>query len=175
VDAIPEALAKWTEGSDLEVALEKFGGDIVQAVQALKESRPDPTEELKQKLVDLILSLKRCRKYCAEAQLTYPFARSARQVRDVFSFLFSEPLPSSCSEDDVSSSIQVDLSKKGIIEQTALGPYQVPRLFNGFWQLSSPAWGAGTSEKQKAALVHLIESGLVAADMADHYVNPTKS
>ncbi|KAF3764080.1 oxidoreductase [Cryphonectria parasitica EP155] len=45
----------------------------------------------------------------------------------------------------------------------------MPRLFNGLWQLSSPAWGSATTQKQEKALAHLVENGLTAADMADHY------
>lgn len=35
--------------------------------------------------------------------------------------------------------------------------------------MSSPAWGTASSEKVDSALVELIEAGLVASDMADHY------
>lgn len=46
----------------------------------------------------------------------------------------------------------------------------MPRLFNGLWQLSSPAWGSGSADSQDAALAGFVEEGLIAADMADHYV-----
>lgn len=52
-----------------------------------------------------------------------------------------------------------------------MGPFEMPRLFNGLWQISSPAWGSGSAEAQEAALTQLVvEAGLSAADMADHYV-----
>ncbi|KAI7412573.1 hypothetical protein KC336_g11662 [Hortaea werneckii] len=50
-----------------------------------------------------------------------------------------------------------------------LGPINAPRLLNGLWQLSSPAWGSSTSEHQEQALAQLVEAGLTMADMADHY------
>ncbi|THU94715.1 Aldo/keto reductase, partial [Dendrothele bispora CBS 962.96] len=44
-----------------------------------------------------------------------------------------------------------------------------PKLLNGLWQMSSSAWGSASHLEQRTAFVKLIESGLVAADMADHY------
>ncbi|OTA88259.1 hypothetical protein M434DRAFT_23710 [Hypoxylon sp. CO27-5] len=57
----------------------------------------------------------------------------------------------------------------GHVETFRLGLFDVPRLFNGLWQLSSPSWGSGTAEAQERALAHMVECGLTAADMADHY------
>lgn len=174
INAIRLAKAQWQRGSGLEAALEGFGGDIVQAVQALKESRPEPTESLEEQLFMLWTALKECRDYCKTKEpepLVYPFERSSRQVKDVLGFLFphSGRLPS--LNDASGNRISADISKHGHVEKFALGPYRAPRLFNGLWQLSSPAWGSGTSEKQEAALLHLVECGLTATDMADHYVS----
>jgi hypothetical protein len=58
------------------------------------------------------------------------------------------------------------------VEKFTLGDRQLPRLFNGLWQLSSPAFGVGDSPQQQEKLIKLVEAGLVAADMADHYVSP---
>ncbi|KAF7538072.1 hypothetical protein G7054_g3206 [Neopestalotiopsis clavispora] len=172
VDALRLAGAQWQSGSELETVLEKFGGDIVQAVQALKESKPKPTEALEGQLFDLWTSLDECRQYCESLEPkspAFPFARSARQVKDVFGLLFPNSEHLSSLNQLTGSPISVDLSKQGSIESFTLGPHQVPRLFNGLWQLSSPAWGSGTAEKQEEALANLVECGLVAADMADHY------
>ncbi len=58
------------------------------------------------------------------------------------------------------------------VQYISLGPkLTVPRIFNGLWQMSSPAWGSvGLSDMDKA-LVELVKGGLVATDMADHYVS----
>jgi hypothetical protein len=170
--AISLAKAQWAQGSDLEAVLEKFGGDIVQAVQALKESKPEPTIDLEQGLVKLLSTLEECRAYCASTKpdpLVYPFARSERQVKDVLGYVFPDNTHLSSSTCSSTNAISVDLSKQGSVERFTLGPYQVPRLFNGLWQLSSPAWGSGTAAKQEAALAHLVECGLTTTDMADHY------
>ncbi|KAK9774595.1 putative Aldo/keto reductase [Seiridium cardinale] len=174
VDAVRLAGAQWQRDSELEAVLGKFGGDIVQAVQALKESRPQPTQELEEQLLKLWTSLKECRSYCDSTQpepLVYPFARSARQVKDVLGFLFPSSAHLEPLNDISVSQLSVDISKHSDVEKFTLGSHQAPRLFNGLWQLSSPAWGSGTAEKQDAALAHLVECGLTATDMADHYAS----
>lgn len=171
VNAIIAAKATWTVGDVLDKVFDKFSGDIVQAVQALKESKPTTTPELLDLLQALLTSFNDCAKYCADASLKYPFTRAERQVRDVVGFLYpAVTLPPSASH----KPIAVDLSKRSQgsyqIETFTVGPYQMPRLFNGLWQLSSPAWGSGSADSQDAALASFVEDGLIAADMADHYV-----
>ncbi|KAK1235428.1 hypothetical protein PQX77_001355 [Marasmius sp. AFHP31] len=103
VKAVPEAQAHWMADDPLDTSLRAACGDIVQAVQALKESHtPLTTQAVK-------------------------------------------------------------------LEYYSLGKVKIPRLVNGLWQLSSPAWGSASLEKQNEALSHLVRAGLVAADMADHY------
>lgn len=166
------ANASWSAGSDLEAALEGFGGDIVQSVQALKESGVPPSEELQTDLQSLIKALASVRKYCQAhepAPLSFPLTRAERQVHDVYSFLFpAGPVMNGIHHDQPQIKIQArDTSK---IEKMKLGNLEFPRLFNGLWQLSSPAWGSATAEKQETALQELVEAGLYATDMADHYV-----
>lgn len=174
VTSIAEAQATWNTGSELDKIFDKFSGDIVQAVQALKESKPETTPELLVYLQSLLASFNGCATFCSGPESTpesprkYPFTRAERQVRDVVQFLYpTVAMPPSSSH----IPIQVDLSQRKVEIQTfSVGPYQMPRLFSGLWQLSSPAWGSGSAESQEAALAQLVESGLTAADMADHYV-----
>ncbi|ORY57432.1 aldo/keto reductase [Pseudomassariella vexata] len=169
LDSIRLANARWTSGSELGAVLATFDGDIVQAVQALKESRPEPTQELEELLMKLFISIKECYKYCETTETPYPFLRSERQVKDVLGILFLGQSQLSGSEGICSAKLIVEVSKETKVETFKLGQYQVPRLFNGLWQLSSPAWGSGTAEKQEAALLSLVKCGLTTADMADHY------
>ncbi|KAI1340704.1 aldo-keto reductase [Xylariaceae sp. FL0016] len=169
VSAIKLASATWDEDSDLFSALETFGGDIIQAVQALKEAKPEPTPELKERVTGLLSSLKTCREYCQSAGLSYPFTRAERQVQDACSFLYPDLASCMVGDDGPNGRIEVHLPSDSVIDMVKLGSVEVPRLFNGFWQLSSPAWGSGTAEKQEKALASFVESGLTAADMADHY------
>ncbi|KAF8310660.1 Aldo/keto reductase, partial [Clavulina sp. PMI_390] len=49
----------------------------------------------------------------------------------------------------------------------SLGPYTVPRLWVGLWQLSSPAWGTAPMSKIKAEMRAHLASGYTT--FADHY------
>lgn len=170
--------ARWTNGSDLETTLVSFGGDIVQAVQALKESNPDLTETLEASLQMLLLSLEAFRSYCDHVDptpLTYPFSRSEAQVKDVILFLYPKNVHVTRPSSKPRNIISVNLSNQPQLEQFQVGPYRFPRLLNGLWQLASPSWGSGTAEKQGTALAQLVELGFVAADMADHYVGSSGS
>ncbi|KAI2633248.1 aldo/keto reductase [Hypomontagnella submonticulosa] len=169
--AIPLSKVRWTENSELAQVLAKFDGDVVQAVQALKEARPEPSPELRDSLDNLLASLRSCREYCEGAQpsLPFPFTRSWRQVRDVMAIIFPNSAPVADTENQVMVTIPTSTTERHAIETVRLGPFEVPRLFIGLWQLSSPSWGAGTAQNQEVALVHAVERGLTAADMADHY------
>ncbi|KAI1355526.1 putative aryl-alcohol dehydrogenase [Xylaria sp. FL0043] len=173
VRSLYESRASWTANSELHQALESFAGDTVQAVQALKETDPPKNDDLESQLVKFHTSLKECRRYCAALEpeaLEYPFQRAERQVIDVLHIFYphrATPAESDGADDELIPQLDVTVGKPA--ETFALGPFTVPRLFNGFWQLSSPAWGAASSESQDAALVQLLRASLTAADMADHY------
>lgn len=157
----------------MESAILQFGGDTVQAVQALKESRPDLTAELEGRLEDLLSSFMECRAYCkSQEMLRFPFSRAERQVRDVLYSLQTQRGRPNGEEAEISApSLSLSLSNRSEkVEKFKLGPIKAPRLLNGLWQLSSPAWGSTTSEQQEQALAQLVETGLTMADMADHYV-----
>ncbi|KAL1744469.1 NADP-dependent oxidoreductase domain-containing protein [Schizophyllum fasciatum] len=167
--AIIAAKATWSPNDALELYLERVSGDIIQAVQALKESRPVATEELKGLLLNLTTNLLACSAYCTDNSLSYPFDRAKRQVQDVLSIIFPDPSQgeSSARQEIVDAAIDPQIS--ACIEQFKLGPLTAPRLFNGLWQMSSPAWGSASSAKQDIALTELVRCGLVGTDMADHY------
>lgn len=180
VASIPKAETKWASGDALDQIFDKFSGDIVQAVQALKESKPNPSsgqdDPLLASLNSLLAAFNTCATYCSSSCLKYPFTRAERQVRDVVGFLYVPEVVATLppSSGALTRPIEVDLSKKApsaeSVETFNVGPFEMPRLFNGLWQLSSPAWGSGSAEAQEAALTQLVvEAGLRAADMADHY------
>ncbi|RYP66243.1 hypothetical protein DL771_007895 [Monosporascus sp. 5C6A] len=111
--------------------------DIIQAAQALKESKPEPTGELETSLVDLWLSLKELRTYCNDVRpesLAYPFSRPEMQVREALCCLYLE---------------------RPHVKKFRLGSYHFSRLLKGLWQLSSPARASGTAEEQRTALARL--------------------
>ncbi|KAG6362115.1 hypothetical protein INS49_010344 [Diaporthe citri] len=172
VNCLREARARWVPGDDLDRVLGQVSGDIVQAIQALKESRPEATSALFDDLQGLLTGFEAISSYCSSATpqaLGYPFTRAERQVRDVISFLHPEAATSPPSS-RATNIISVRAEKRRVdIETFQLGPHCMPRVFNGLWQLSSPAWGSASVESQEAALAELVELGLSTADMADHY------
>ncbi|KIJ64169.1 hypothetical protein HYDPIDRAFT_132811 [Hydnomerulius pinastri MD-312] len=54
-------------------------------------------------------------------------------------------------------------------ETFALGPFVVPRIWVGLWQLSSNAWGSASAAKIRQGMARHVELGYNAFDMADHY------
>lgn len=166
VNCLREAGARWAPGDDLDRLLDQVSGDIVQAIQALKESRPEATSALFDELQGLLTSFEAISSYCSGASpqaLGYPFTRAERQVRDVISFLYPEAATSPLSS-RAAKIISVSAEKRRVdIETFQLGPHRMPRVFNGLWQLSSPAWGSASAESQEAALAELVELGLSTA------------
>ncbi|KAK4549371.1 hypothetical protein LTR36_006368 [Oleoguttula mirabilis] len=170
VDSLTCREATWLPGSDLDKVVVQFGGDVVQAIQALKESRPEPTAAIERQLQELIKAFDACKAYCANRKdFLYPFARPERQSRDVLCSLYPQPVADTNHATKQLVTLSIEPAKSSGIETFRLGPHEVPRLFNGLWQLSSPAWGSGTADAQEEALVQLVTSGLTATDMADHY------
>ncbi|KAI1134105.1 aldo/keto reductase [Hypoxylon sp. FL0543] len=167
VKAIAQARAKWTEHSDLQALLSTADGDIVQAIQALKESRPEASPELRISLGALLDALDSCERYCdfVLPPLPFPFGRARRQIRDVATILFPD------QDQHLGAKIPMypQDGARHTVETFWLGPFEMPRLFNGLWQLSSPSWGSGSAHAQEKALARAVERGLVASDMADHY------
>ncbi|KAI0011457.1 aldo/keto reductase [Xylariaceae sp. FL0662B] len=171
LNAIPRERARWTEDNDLGLQLTRFDGDVVQAVQALKESQQVASVVLRNLLKGLLFSFKDCEAYCETAQpsLPYPFTRAERQLHDMLVFLFPNDSSTLDIAGETANYIQIKVPAKCAVETFRLGPFEMPRLFNGLWQLSSASWGSGTAKNQEKALTHSIESGLSTADMADHY------
>ncbi|KAF9032848.1 aldo-keto reductase, partial [Hymenopellis radicata] len=172
IQSISDASLRWSDGGAQELMFEEVCGDVVQAIQALKESCPERTPELQRLLLDLRSALQGCMNYCRAGGLVYPFGRALLQVNDALHGFF--PAVTFHDNDsilsDLQSDVQIDAKAAGKLEYVQLGPkLNVPRLFNGLWQMSSPAWGSASSYKQDAALRQLITAGLVVTDMADHY------
>ncbi|KAH9841238.1 Aldo keto reductase [Teratosphaeria destructans] len=167
VDCLSATATRPSPGSELARTVAAFGGDAVQAVQALKETKPAATPALRSELQRLLDAFSAYRKTCdGSDESPFPLARPERTVKDAFEQFFPSQTMSSTSGTDM---ISIEPPKHSLVDKFPLGRDQVPRLFNGLWQLSSPAWGSASASEQDAALVQLVEAGLTAADMADHY------
>ncbi|KAG8761761.1 hypothetical protein FRC11_013245 [Ceratobasidium sp. 423] len=60
-----------------------------------------------------------------------------------------------------------DPAKPPRLETTTLGPFTVPRVWTGLWQLSSPAWGTAPSGKIKREMARHVSEGYTAFDMGE--------
>lgn len=173
--SIPVARVRWRSNDELELALGQACGDIVQAIQALKESRSSPTQELQERLLNLRTVLDECESYSVSNNLQFLFVRAQLQVDDALRLIFPEIGPKYSRYHPAKVTRGMDVKPNPAIyaklEYVELGPLKVPRIFNGLWQLSSPAWGSASLYKQHMTLQQLFSVGLVSTDMADHYVS----
>ncbi|KAL0070562.1 hypothetical protein AAF712_002401 [Marasmius tenuissimus] len=171
VTGISKAEARWEPNGELEQCLNKTCGDIVQAIQAVKESLLNASSEattqelLQTNLTNLSNALRECEEYCVSVGLAYPFTRAQSQVEDSIALLFPgysdqprtvPPLPVA------ELAVSINPVVAGSLEYVQLGSLRAPRLLNGLWQMSSPAWGCASGVKQTIALSQLVEAGLLA-------------
>lgn len=166
VNSLQGAEARWSPGDELDRFLDHVSGDIVQAIQALKECRPEPTSALFDGLQGLLDSFKAASSYCfsvAPQSLRYPFTRAERQLRDVMASLYPGAAASPSFPEAAKTITISGTKRRADIETFKLGPHHWPRVVNGLWQLSSPAWGSASSQGQEAALAELVELGLSTA------------
>lgn len=166
ITSIPQANASWIPGSPLDQMLERLDGDVVQAMQALKEVNSADEAQLETSIDDVFAAFAACQKYCEAGGLRYPFARCTRQVQDTVSLLLPNK---SLSTQKSTAAIQIEISTNGSVETFDIAGQQLPRLFNGLWQMASPEWGSSSAEQQEQALTNLVSSGFTAFDMSDHY------
>ncbi|KAM0456924.1 hypothetical protein ACHAPV_006899 [Trichoderma viride] len=158
--------------SSLEIFLASVDGDIVQAMTAVQKSlfidtgarvmndgEHSTVKELYQSLMDCHDTLKMTNR-------DFPFGRGLVSTTGILG------LPRAALQD----------ASQGLYDQIALAqpPPQaqetfklngrnVPRIFSGLWQMSSPAWGAASTSKIVEQFSKHVQQGFTAFDMADHY------
>ena len=52
-------------------------------------------------------------------------------------------------------------------ETIQLGPFTLPRIWNGLWQLSSNAWGSAPSTKIRTQMLEYARQGYIAFGSSD--------
>lgn len=115
----------------MEKTLEAASHDVVQLIQAIKESEKSFDSELQQLLTDLLHSIAEVASYARSATLSFPFARAQLQLADAISLLFpSAFLNGHATVDEPLLNVKMAPSSSSI-ETVRLGRLEVPRLFNG--------------------------------------------
>ena len=175
---LPEAMVQTktriSDSGQLRDQLVYAGGDMLQAAQALKEGG-ERSDQTKSALLRLIHSLERCRLWIHEQMVDsgsstaipfFPFERALPQMIDCAKLCFPSDLEIKRLQMPTHNVAYSPKKAKKLIPTVRLGSIEVPRLFFGLWQLSSPAWGSASQEECMAALSSLVSSGFIAADMA---------
>jgi len=190
IDSIPAAGIQWQK-DECAKTLADVNADVIQAIQALKEvlASSNPDDETNLLLHDLLRSLEEYGGYCNVKLLEYPLERAHDQVHSLVTDLSNhctDEFIKSSDENLVNDQLAASSISRNILQPIIIhmrpealprvsftklnSGLEIPRLLTGLWQMSSSAWGAALYRDQKNAFIELMESGLVAADMADHYV-----
>ncbi|PNP45459.1 hypothetical protein TGAMA5MH_02682 [Trichoderma gamsii] len=158
--------------SDLEIFLTSVDGDIVQAMTAVQKSlfidtgarvmndgEQSMVKHLYQSLIDFHGTLKMTKR-------DFPFGRSLVSTAGILG-LPRAALPDASQE--LYKQIALAQAPPQAQEAFQLNGRNVPRIFSGLWQMSSPAWGAASTSKIVEQFSKHVQQGFTAFDMADHY------
>ncbi|KLJ07018.1 hypothetical protein EMPG_17493 [Blastomyces silverae] len=160
------------EGERLAEVLAAVDGDLVQALTAVQKvvtannwgKGEIPAARL-QVLLNLRADLEDCRERSEGLGVEFGLGRGSMMLENILSMIFNPAIEASTVA--TPSLLQ---GNERAIEHFQLGPFTVPRLFIGLWQLSSPAWGSASKSKILSQFQKHVDSGFTAfADMADHY------
>ncbi|OSS52959.1 hypothetical protein B5807_02373 [Epicoccum nigrum] len=161
------------EEDDLERSLAALDGDIVQALTAVQKrlfsaqgSRNLDTDE-EALLVKLLRVLSQVQQNAVAVDRIRYFERSI----PVLQKMLGEPLMESKSSLPIAQSGHyiVEIQPSTTVETFSLKAFELPRLFSGLWQLSSPSWGSASQSQMMTQFMEYISNGFTAFDMADHY------
>ncbi|KAM0513309.1 hypothetical protein ACHAPE_007961 [Trichoderma viride] len=158
--------------SDLEIFLTGVDGDIVQAMTAVQKSLFIDTgarvmNDGEQSMVKhLYQSLMGCHDTLKMTKRDFPFGRSLVSTAGILG-LSRAALPD--ASQGLYDRIALAQPPPKAREVFPLNGRNVPRIFSGLWQMSSPAWGAASTSKIVEQFSKHVQQGFTAFDMADHY------
>ncbi|RDW72667.1 uncharacterized protein DSM5745_07839 [Aspergillus mulundensis] len=146
-------------------------GDIVQALTAIQKTllvptgSRDLTDEEARPLQDLRSALLACRESYHTKGQAFLLERGLDATIQLL-----DPSATSQTTTTVQSTLPPELPPTPITESFTLNDtIQLPRIFTGLWQLSSPAWGSASRSKMMEQFSSYVSRGFTAFDMADHY------
>ena len=157
-----------TDNHGFVEVLAVIDGDIVQAVTAVQKSlltssgiRPMADDELKI-LSGLRESLDACRQSANLQQHDFSFERGFFALQK----LVGGSKNGSSSKQVATPARNSFISSPSLLETVKLGPSEVPRMFMGLWQFSSPAWGSASKSKINHDFRKHVDAGLIAYGMS---------
>jgi hypothetical protein len=153
------------EGQDFMDVLAIIDGDTIQAVTAVQKKlltstglRPMSYADL-QTVSELKSALDACKQNAISRGQEYAFERGLYALEKLSNSTATKisskpPMPAMASNGFVSSD--------SALETVRLGPVEVPRMFMGLWQFSSPAWGTASKSKINRHFRQHVDAGLIA-------------
>jgi hypothetical protein len=154
-----------SEDDDIQNGIAAVDGDIVQALTAIQKTLLSPmgTRELSAEEAEPVTLLHQAvlvyREDCVARKQLFVLERASDALNSLLNPGLSESVASPREE----------LAPEVIPETFTLDGLTLPRIFNGLWQLSSPAWGSASRSKMMAQFSSCVQRGFTAFDMADHY------
>lgn len=158
--------------------LEVVDGDIVQAVTAVQKKllassgmKPMECEDAKV-VAELKGILLACEASSSMRGQTFPFERGLSCLHKLTSGTSENSLPQ--SENGVAASTGF-IPSEIALESVKLGMVEVPRIFMGLWQFSSPAWGTASKSKIDRHFRKHVDAGLIAYGMSLYEVGSSQT
>lgn len=163
---------KEIQSNDTYQCIVSLDGDVVQALTAMQK-RLFSTQGSRELDSDEVLLLQKLRSVLE--RLSRPNSREPTFQRsfEVLQNMLYGPKPATNATQlkqisDFKPHV-VQIRSSAPIETFSLKAVQLPRLFLGLWQLSSPSWGAASRSQMRTHFLDHMDSGFTAFDMADHY------
>lgn len=152
----------------LESTLSALDGDIIQAVTAIEKTQNSRQLLLEETecIAALFESLNLYNNSQRAKHQQFLFGRSMVAVAAVLGQ--SVELPNRFYAPDSISTKTIHKNEEGL-EHFSIGSRELPRLFTGLWQLSSPSWGVASKKEVFQQFQQYADAGFTAYDMADHY------
>lgn len=165
-EAVPQSVK-------LDRSLAAIDGDIVQASTALQKcllsdsgSRNLNGDE-KSVMTALFDSLLRCRQQWIASAHDFPFERSTTVIATMLHR--GSEIETLLYESGPTYDRSASWNALSSVETFNIKDLNLPRLFAGLWQLSSPSWGVASQSHMFQQFSEYIARGFSAFDMADHY------
>jgi aryl-alcohol dehydrogenase-like predicted oxidoreductase len=159
--------------NELDSSLASVDGDIVQALTAIQKrllsdnGSRDMNEEEEPAMNSLFDSLLRCRQIWLVSAHDFPFERSTVVLATMLGR--ESGIPALTYQNGPYQDQTTERKTPTSLETFRIKETELPRLFAGLWQLSSPSWGTASQAQMFKQFAEYIAGGFTAFDMADHY------
>ena len=159
--------------TELDSCLASVDGDIVQALTAVQKRMLSDSgsrglnEEENPAMNSLFDSLLRCRQKWVVSAHDFPFERSTAVLATMLGR--ESGIPPLVYQNSSHQEQITERKTSTPLETFRIKDIELPKLFAGLWQLSSPSWGTASQTQMFKQFVDYIAGGFTAFDMADHY------